>query len=75
MNRNKILNNAENYAKKVFKDNFFTILHFGNDRGIKGFNVYEFKVFLKDGREFYLNLIKMKKGKEIKLVYDLTPKD
>jgi hypothetical protein len=75
MNTNKILNDAENYAKKAFKDDFFSILHFGNDRGINGFNVYEFKVFLKDGSEFYLNVIRIKDGKQIKLVYDLTPKD
>ena len=65
---------VKDYAKRAFGKDFVTILYLGKDKGIKGFNVYEFKLFLKPG-EFYFNVIEIQEGRKRKLLYDLTPKE
>jgi len=65
---------VKDYAKRSFGKDFVSILYLGKDKGIKGFNVYEFKLFLKTG-EFYFNVIEIQEGRKRKLLYDLTPKE
>jgi hypothetical protein len=62
MNTNAIRKKAEKYAKAVFKEDFLDILYLGEDKDIEGYNIYEFKIFLTERREFYLNIISIEKA-------------
>jgi len=66
---------ANNYARHEFGEDLFYTLYLGKDNEMKGYNIYEFKVFLKDNKEYYLNIIEIQKGDKKELVYDLTPKE
>jgi len=66
---------ADKYAKREFRGDLLSILYLGKDNGMKGYNIYEFKLFLKDNKEYYLNIIEIQKGNKKEFVYDLTPKD
>jgi len=65
---------AKDYAKRVFGKDFVSMLYLGKDKGVEGFNIYEFKLFLKTG-EFYFNVLEIQKGRKRELLYDLTPKE
>jgi len=65
---------AKDYAKRAFGKDFVSILYLGKDKGAEGFNIYEFKLFLKTG-EFYFNVLEIQKGSKRELLYDLTPKE
>jgi len=75
MNANAIQKRAKIYVKRMFGQDLDSLLYLGKDEGMEGYIIYEFKVFLKDRREFYLNIIEIPKGEKAELVYDLTPKD
>jgi len=66
---------ANKYAKHEFGEELLYTLYLGKDNGMKGYNIYEFKVFLNDNKEYYLNIIEIQKGNKKEFVYDLTPKD
>jgi len=66
---------ASRYAKREFREDLLSTLYLGKDNGMKGYNIYEFKVFLKDNKEYYLNIIEIQKGNKKEFVYDLTPKE
>jgi len=72
---NSIEKIADKYAKREFGEDLLYTLYLGKDNGMKGYNIYEFKLFLKNNKEYYLNIIEIQKGNKKEFVYDLTPKE